>query len=164
MDVSIRELQNTEKDRHAIGEIFNYFVRESFAAYTEEEIGKTFAGKLMNDVIVCYIMEVDNTIMGFGYLKPYLPYSTFKHSAALTYFLLPEFTGKGLGTQMLTHLMEAARSRNITHLLAHISSKNQQSLGFHKKHGFEECGRLEGIGVKFDQPFDVVWVQKVLKD
>jgi phosphinothricin acetyltransferase len=45
-------------------------------------------------------------------------------------------------------------------ILASISSRNEGSLRFHRKHGFRECGCFEGVGRKFDQDFDVVWMQK----
>lgn len=48
-------------------------------------------------------------------------------------------------------------------LLACISSLNLASIRFHQKQGFKECGRLARIGRKFEQDFDVVWMQKHLK-
>lgn len=48
-------------------------------------------------------------------------------------------------------------------LLASISSRNEQSLAFHRKRGFVECGRLRDVGVKFGKSFDVVWMQKRVK-
>jgi phosphinothricin acetyltransferase len=47
-------------------------------------------------------------------------------------------------------------------LLANISSKNMESLTFHKKHGFFECGRMYEVGEKFNELFDVIWMQKDL--
>jgi len=47
-------------------------------------------------------------------------------------------------------------------LLASISSRNKESIAFHKKHGFIECGRFKDIGRKRGKPFDVVWMQKVI--
>ena len=161
MKYKIREFK--EGDQQVIIDIFNYFIRESFAAYKEKEVKPAFFNKLKKTSKVFYILEADKKIVGFGFIKPYLEYENFSHTGALTYFIMPQYTDKGLGTQMLSQLIEAARAKKITHLLAHISSRNHQSLRFHQKHGFKECGRLEGIGKKFDEPFDVIWMQKIIK-
>jgi phosphinothricin acetyltransferase len=156
----IREFK--EGDQQAIIDIFNYFIRESFAAYKEQEVKPDFFNELKKTSKVFYVLEADKKIVGFGFIKPYLEYENFSHTGGLTYFIMPQYTDKGLGTQMLSQLIDAARGKKITHLLAHISSRNHQSLRFHQKHGFKECGRLEGIGKKFDEPFDVVWMQKII--
>ena len=52
---------------------------------------------------------------------------------------------------------------DIETLTANVSSLNPQSLAFHHKQGFKECGRLKQVGKKHDQLFDVVWFQKSIK-
>jgi len=47
-------------------------------------------------------------------------------------------------------------------LLANISSHNEQSLDFHRKMGFQQCGRFRRVGKKFGKDFDVIWMQKLL--
>jgi len=60
--------------------------------------------------------------------------------------------------------MDDGRSIGMINFIAHLSSKNEQSIQFHKKHGFTECGRLKDIGIKFGQLFDIVWVQKQIEN
>jgi phosphinothricin acetyltransferase len=68
----------------------------------------------------------------------------------------------GLGELLLHTLQRDAQKMNIESLLASISSLNQVSIDFHKKNGFFECGRFEGVGKKFGKEFDVVWMQKFI--
>ena len=63
---------------------------------------------------------------------------------------------------MLKRLISDARKMKIKTLLASISSRNKESIAFHKKHGFIECGRFKDIGRKRGKLFDVVWMQKVI--
>jgi L-amino acid N-acyltransferase YncA len=63
---------------------------------------------------------------------------------------------------VLAHLTEQARRMRVHTLLASISSRNEQSLAFHRKHRFEEVARLPRIGEKFGETFDVVYMQKWL--
>ncbi len=51
----------------------------------------------------------------------------------------------------------------IDSLLVNISSRNRESLGFHLKNGFRECGRFLKVGRKFGEDFDAVWMQKQLE-
>jgi L-amino acid N-acyltransferase YncA len=106
--------------------------------------------------------DPDRTLVGFGFLRPYSPHSTFAQTGMITYFVESSRTRRGIGTAILRHLTEGARSQGIVRILAHVSSKNPQSLAFHRKHGFIECGRFPEIGRKFGEPFDVVWMIKTL--
>mgnify|MGYP001099309595 CR=1 FL=1 len=59
-------------------------------------------------------------------------------------------------------LIEEAVPMGIDSLVASISSKNEESIAFHRKNGFRECGRFEWAGRKNDQDFDIVWMQRRL--
>jgi len=102
------------------------------------------------------------SLLGFGLLRAYSAVTSFSHAAEITYFLRPEHTHKGIGTQILEHLTEGANKQGITCLLASISSLNEASLRFHRRHGFVECGRFRRVGKKQGTFFDVVWMQKML--
>ncbi len=151
-----------ERDTESILNVFNYHVSNSFAAYAEKEFDRRVVDSFVKEASVLYVQEVGDNVVGFGFLRPYNLFENFCHTATLTYFLLPQYTGLGLGTKLLDKLIEYAGDNGIYNLVAHISSKNEQSLNFHKKHGFEECGRLKKMGTKLGEEFDIVWVQKFL--
>ena len=145
--------------------IFNHHVAEGFAAYAEEPLSEEGIRLLLRQTSgypAVAAERPDGTILGFGFIRPYSPYSTFSQTGLISYFVGASWTRRGIGTAILAHLTEEARSRGITRILAHVSSKNPQSLAFHRKHGFIECGRLPEIGRKFGEPFDVVWMIKTL--
>jgi len=160
MNYTIRPAK--ESDIPEMLEVFNFFVHNSYASYSEIELEPEFFQQLRECALAIIVLEVDHKIVGFAYIKPYLAYKNCQLSGVLTYFILPLYTGKGFGAMMLDKLLEAAKRINMKHLLAHISSRNEQSLRFHKKHGFVECGRFNDIGTKFGHTFDVVWMQKAV--
>ena len=80
----------------------------------------------------------------------------------VTYFIASGHTGAGLGTALLEDLEAQARTRGIDHLLAHVSSRNEASLAFHKRHGFVQCGCLHDVGHKHNLAFDIIWFEKDL--
>jgi phosphinothricin acetyltransferase len=101
-------------------------------------------------------------VVGFGMLRSFHFASTFRRTGEISYFLHPDVMRQGLGTQILNHIVQEAGKMGIDSIVASISSRNVESLNFHKKHGFVECGRLKSVGRKFGKDFDVVWMQKRL--
>lgn len=160
MGYSIRDVKSGDRDQ--VVAIFNHFVSTSFAAYPDEEVGLEFFDSLQtrSQGLPFLVVEINHQPVGFGLVGRYHQSAAFQHAGVLTYFILPQYTRSGLGTALLNRLVAGAKEWGISHLLAHISSRNEQSLEFHRKHGFTECGRFRGIGRKFNQSFDVVWVQK----
>jgi L-amino acid N-acyltransferase YncA len=151
-------------DRHrtAVIDIFNYYITDSLAAYPEESVGYEFFDHFL-DMTRGYpavvIKDDAETVVGFAFLHAYRSGGTFRRAAEITYFIQPDHTGKGIGTAVLRQLGLAAKEQGIETLLANISSRNEGSLRFHRKKGFEECGRFRRIGRKFGEDFDVVWMQ-----
>ncbi len=145
-------------------DIFNHYIENSFAAYFETKLPVVFFNKMLEitNGYPAYVLLSQDTgrVAGFCFLKPYSPMPVFGQTAEVSYFLSPDETGKGAGNEMLGALEEGARKMGVRHLLASISSLNEQSLRFHAKSGFRECGRLKNIGNKHSKDFDVVWMQK----
>ncbi len=161
MNYTIRKAR--ESDIPDMLNVFNYFAKNSFAAYSDDELDPDFFYQLKKCAFIILVLEIENTVVGFAYIKPYLAYRNCQTTGALTYFILPEFTGKGLGSKLMQALLAKTRDYNFKNLLVHISSQNEGSIRFHQKHGFVECGRFSDIGEKFGQSFDVVWMQKKME-
>jgi len=163
MAVSFEPL--SEAHRAQVIDIFNYYIENGFAAYPEQPVPYGFFDffvTMTKGYPSFAVIGENGTVEGFGFLRPYNPLPAFRRTAELSYFLRQEHTGRGVGRELLRRLEDGARAMGITSLLAGISSLNEQSLAFHGKQGFVQCGRFEGVGVKRDTVFDVVWVQKKL--
>ncbi len=153
------------EDGKAIIDIFNHYVKNSFAAYPEDEVPYALF-QLFQEMTQGYPFLVAKDplgkVLGFGFLHPHNHMPVFSQTAEISYFIAPEYAGRGIGSRILDNLLDWAKEKGITSLLASISSLNPGSLAFHKKNGFVECGRFVGIGMKKGQEFDVVWVQKMV--
>ena len=149
-----------EEDAENILEVVNSFVKDSFAAYSDEYYSSSIVDEWSKKAKVFLVLEMEKKIIGFGFVASYKPFKSSNHVGVLTYFILPEFTGKGFGTKLFNQLISKAKDLGITNYLAHISSKNEQRLNFHKKHGFQEVGRFKDMAVKLGETIDMVWVQK----
>lgn len=161
----------TSRDAQEMLEIFNYYIENSFAAYLETPVGPEFfqtssekSEPNKSEHSPFYVIEENNKVIGLGALKPYFPFRNFKHTGVVSYFMLPEYTRKGLGAKLLDVMCQEAKKKNMKSLLANVSSKNHASLNFHLKHGFVECGTFKAAGTKFGTYFDIVWLQKFLEE
>lgn len=154
-----------EGHRQAVIDIFNHFIRHSFAAYPEEPVDYPFFDNFLaisRGYPALVIKTGEQKVVGFGFMRPHHLADSLKRAAEVTYFILPENTRKGLGTAMLDLFVGEAEQRGIDSLLASISSRNEESIRFHLKNGFQECGRFIKVGRKFGEDFDVVWMQRHL--
>ncbi|HZK30456.1 MAG TPA: GNAT family N-acetyltransferase [Methanoregula sp.] len=159
-DIIVRKVR--ECDRDGIIAIFNYYAATSYAAYPEMPVNDRFFEFLREGTLAFYVLEHSQQVIGFGLIKPVLPFPPFMRTGMLTYFLMPEFTGHGLGNLLIDRLTSDALKMGMTSLVATMASKNIPSIHFHVRNGFTEVGRLQNAGLKFDELFDVVWMQKML--
>lgn len=155
----------SETNRNGVVDVFNYFIENSFAAFREKTVDYEMFDRYLTlaaGYTAIAVKTEPGQVIGFAFMRPFHPADTFRRSAEVTYFLFPEHTGKGLGSRILDYFIQEAKPRGIDILLASISSLNDQSLQFHRKHGFVECGRFKEIGIKHGKTFDMVWMQKRL--
>jgi L-amino acid N-acyltransferase YncA len=163
MEYSINPISNA--DCKSIIDIFNYYVENSFASYPENRLPYQAFDmflKMSNGFPTGSIKDQNGKIVGFGMLRAHNPMPTFSQTAEVTYFIHPDHTGKGLGKILLDFLEKGAVEKDITNILANISSLNPNSIKFHEKNGFIECGRFRRVGKKRGREFDTVWMQKML--
>ena len=144
--------------------IYNWYIENSLAAYPDTIKSNDYFSYCMNATkgYPAYTIFDNDEIVGFCFFRPYLPHSTFRETAEITYFIKENYTGKGLGKLALDKLEEDAKAADIKYILASISSENLHSLSFHLKNNFRECGRFGKIITKNGKQFDIVWMQKNL--
>ncbi len=142
--------------------IFNWYIENSFSAYPDKVLPPEFFSKFleMTKGYPAFTIFADDKVAGFCFLRPYNPFPTFRECAEITYFIHKDYTGKGIGKTALDKLEEGARQMGIKTILASIASENGQSIAFHKKNGFRNCGCFEKVLSKHGKKFDVVWMQK----
>jgi L-amino acid N-acyltransferase YncA len=154
-----------EKDVEEAVELFNYYIENSFAAYREEKISVGHYTEILKEAKgypKVIARNHDGAFAGFGLLVPYKAISAFAHSASLICFLMPNATGRGLGRMILKELEARGKVMGVKIILSSISSRNPESLKFHQKNGFIECGRFSEVGKKKGKFFDIIWMQKFL--
>ncbi len=163
--MDIKLLSAEAEDHYEMLGIFNYYVENTSATYTETPVSLEMFDSLMcfsQDYPALIARDDDGVMVGFGILRPYSRIPAFDGTAELSCFLLAGYTGMGIGTMILEALEDSAREMEISTILATVSSLNEESVRFHLARGFSMQGRLQGIGRRRGRSFDVVLLQKTL--
>ncbi len=148
--------------REPVIDILNTFIAKSFAAYGEEPVDYGFFDVLLDEsrgYPSLVVRDSSSGIIGFAFMHANHAALALNSQAEITYFIMPDHTGKGLGTSILERFVREARKLGLESILASVSSLNQRSVCFHLKNGFRECGRFCNIGIKFGQCYDAIWMQ-----
>jgi L-amino acid N-acyltransferase YncA len=140
--------------------VFNEYVPNSFGAYLDAPLSAEGFSALRKSCLAELVVLDGKSVTGFGLLRPYHPASTFKRTGEVSYFISSGHTHRGLGTELLEELIRAAHNKAIDHLLASVCSLNPESLAFHHKHEFTQCGVFRNVGKKNGRDFSVVWFEK----
>jgi L-amino acid N-acyltransferase len=110
------------------------------------------------------IAERGVSFAGFSYLSLCSDKSGWRFSREDTIYIDPAFRGQGVGDVLLGALLERARSLELNHIVASITSTNEASLRLHAKHGFTVIGTQRQAGFKFGEWRDTTLMQRVLRD
>ena len=68
----------------------------------------------------------------------------------------------GIGKKALDRLEEDAGRMGIGKIVVNVSDDNDRSIGFHRRNGFIEYGRLGSVGRKLGKSFGIVYMEKTL--
>lgn len=150
------------EDREAVLSIFNHYVVHGFAAYADKPVSERYFTALINNAHVFYVVDSPEGVIGFGFVKPFLPFPAFATTGELSYFILPEYINQGFGSLLLYRLTRDSHAKGIAMVVAHMASWNEEAVRFHRKHGFYEAGRLKKVGKKFGKSFDILVMQKAI--
>ncbi len=145
--------------------IFNFYVRESYATFFSQPLSYSSFAQIeaMSEGYPRLVAQTaEGRVVGFGMLRPFHIADTLKRTAEICYFIETVHTRRGVGTLLLQGLLEAAPPMGIHNIIATICARNEESIAFHCKHGFVECGRIQKVGVKFGHEFDIVLMQRQL--
>jgi L-amino acid N-acyltransferase YncA len=155
----------TEADLPAILSIYNDAVMKTTAIWNEapsdlESRHLWLAARRKAGFPV--LVADEDGVQGYGSFGEFRPFDGFRHTVEHSVYVLDEAQGKGLGRMLLGALIEEARGMGKRVMIGAIDASNYGSLALHENMGFEETGRLPGVGEKFGKRLDLVLVQLML--
>jgi len=93
-----------------------------------------------------FIDDHDGLMRGWAALTPVSSRCVYAGVAEVSVYVDPQFSGKGIGSNLLNKLVKASEQEGIWTLQAGIFPENIASLKIHEKAGFRILGIREKIG------------------
>jgi phosphinothricin acetyltransferase len=153
-------------DVPAIAAILNEAIANSVAAWreapmTEAEMQAWFEDRT-SDYAVLVARGQDGSVLGYAAYGAFRAYSGYRHTVEHSVYVRGDARGQGIGTVLLTRLIERARAQGFHVMVGALEANNEASLKLHAAQGFAETGRMPEVGRKFDRWLTLVFVQKIL--
>jgi L-amino acid N-acyltransferase YncA len=155
----------TESDLPAILGIYNDAVENTTAIWNETAVDlanrqRWFAERTGKGFPVL-VAERDGVI-GYGSFGDFRPFEGYRVTVEHSVYVAKDARGQGAGEALLEALIGEAQRMDKHNMIGGIDASNTPSIALHVKFGFEEVGRMPGVGEKFGKPLDLVLMQKVL--
>lgn len=111
-----------------------------------------------------WLKAIDGTgaLLGYAYAGPYHPRFAYRFTCENSIYLRHDQRGRGLGSALLSALIEASTVAGQRQMIALISGTEQASIALHRKFGFAPAGQLASVGFKHGQWIDTVLMQRTL--
>lgn len=143
MTFRIRSL--TQQDYPQVYEIHQRGLDTGNGAYDRQpDSWEAFSRKKYLDFCFVAVDEVDGQerILGWVSLMPFGSREALSGLAEDSIYVDPAAAGRGVGTALLEHVIDAARQSNgrVWSIVASIFTENEASIRLHEKVGFERLG------------------------
>ena len=164
MTVQIRPAQLA--DSSEINRIYNYYVRNSTCTWhlTEETLeNRKNWFKSRSPAHPVIVAEIQGKIVGWASISTYNSRQGWAATVEDSVFVDHEFHRQGIGKKLLQRVLSLAAELGHQSVIARISGEQNASIQLHEAVGFKQAGLLKGVGKKFSQDLDCVYMLKSLR-
>lgn len=150
--------------------IYNHYVANSTVTFDEQpmslaDLESKFAQLQRLGFPFIVAEDPAQQLLGYAYVAPWKAKAAYRFTVELSIYLDPAAAGKGVGTAIMAELIERCRQAGIKELVAVIADHGAEaSVRLHRAFGFEEVGRLGGVGYKFERWLGTILMQKSLRE
>ncbi|MCH8552263.1 MAG: N-acetyltransferase family protein [Natronospirillum sp.] len=151
-----------KRDLSAIVRIYNASIPDGMATadtepVTMEERQGWFASHQQPayPLLVATAPNERHTLWGWGSLSAFYGRPAYAGTREVAIYIAPEARRRGVGTTLLTALIDEARQAELHTLLAYIFSHNEPSLNLFRQAGFAVWGHCPGVARNQGQAIDL---------
>ena len=160
MDAAITIRDATIDDLPRIFAIYNREVEHGIATFdVEPRRAGADDGWLTERAAYHPVLVADDAagaVVGWASTGPWSPRGAYRRTGEVSVYVDPPARGDGIGSVLLTALVERARrSPEISVLLARVALPNPPSIRIHEANGFSSFGTQRRCGEKLGRVIDV---------
>jgi L-amino acid N-acyltransferase YncA len=153
-------------DAEAVAAIYAHHVLHGTASFDTDPPSVDFWRHKIGDIAgkgwPILIAEIDGDVAGYAYATQFRDRPAYAASCEDSIYVAPDRVGQGVGTALLSALIEAAREYGFEQMIAVIGGAEPASVALHEKAGFVEAGRMRNVGRKFGRVLDTLYMQRDL--
>jgi phosphinothricin acetyltransferase len=112
--------------------------------------------------VVAVDQGAGDEVVGFASLSPYKERAAYRTTVEDSVYVARDRGGQGIGKQLMTHLIDVARTSGFHAMMARIEASGTASRALHAACGFELVGIEREVGRKFNRWLDVAVMQLLL--
>lgn len=147
-----------------ITNIYNDAVENSTAIWNDQRVDTAnraawLADRARAGYPVLVAVDANGSVLGYASFGDWRPWDGYRHTVEHSIYVRADQRGNGIGKQLLTALIDRARSAGKHVMVAGIEAGNAVSISLHERLGFEHAGTLKEVGVKFGTWLDLTFVQ-----
>ena len=163
----------TVEDASRLLEIYSYYVLNTAVTFevevpTIEEFAQRIAHTL--DFYPYIVAERDGVILGYAYASRFRTRKAYDYCVESSIYIDKDARYSGVGTLLLQRFEQILQRQGIINIEASITTShdksepylNDDSLRFHKKHGYRFVGEFHNCGYKFNRWYSMVFMEKII--
>ena len=144
-----------QRDLSAITAIYNYEVLNGTATFdikpksTEERQQWFDLHNKENHPLIVSENE-EGKICGYASLSPYREKEAYRSCVELSVYVAHDSRRQGIATALMSEIINLAKKDTNTHtIVSVITAGNEASKKLHERFGFDFCGTISEVGMKF---------------
>jgi phosphinothricin acetyltransferase len=146
-------------DLAAIGEILNCEIRSGTASWTEtpkttEDMMRWFGERMARGHPVL-VAEAGGEVLGYASYGAFRAGEGYRETVEHSVYVARPARGRGIARLLLERLIGRARAAGLARMVGGVSADQLASMELHRKLGFQEQGRLKGVGIKRGKRLDL---------
>ncbi len=146
------------EDAQDICRIYNHYIKNTpttFETVSVNESAMTERIVHISENFFWILYEEEGRILGYAYVSSFKSRSAYSNSVECSIYIKPDETGKGIGSRLLSRLINRCRERGFRTIIGTITLPNEGSIALHEKFGFEKVAHFKEVGFKFHSWIDV---------
>jgi len=155
-----------ESDAEAVHAIYAHHVLHGTASYDIDPPSlDDIRGKMrwiIGEGWPFLVAEANGEVVGYAYSTQFRDRAAYRFTCENSIYVDPQHTGRGIGKALLQALIERSGEYGFRTMIAVIGGAEPASIAVHAACGFEEVGRLKGVGWKKERWLDNVYMQRAL--
>ncbi len=153
-------------DAPAVADIYNEYVLHGTATFETEAVPADEMLRRIADISSRFpylVSERDGRVEGYAYASAWKERAAYRHTWETAVYVASSSVGQGIGSRLMSRLIEECREAGCHVLVACITHGNEPSCALHRKFGFRQAAFFAKVGVKFGLRLDVTDWELILR-